>query len=57
MGPRAFRTTVVRARETLPEDAETRRNLSLTDVHPDAAAREVWAAEVAEAITAQYPRG
>ena len=51
---------VVRARETLPEDAETRRNLphrrpgQLAHRRP---AREVWAAELAEAITTQYPRG
>jgi hypothetical protein len=53
-------TTVVRARETLPEDAETRRNLSLTDGPVSShrrPAREVWAAELAEAITAQNPRG
>ncbi len=57
--PKAFGvpTTVVRARETLPDDAETRRNLSLTELHPDAAVRDVSAAELAEAIAAQYPRG
>ena len=57
--PEAFGvpTTVVRARETLPDDAETRRNLSLTELHPDAAVRDVSAAELAEAIVAQYPRG
>ena len=56
--PKAFGvpTTVVRVRETLPDDAETRRNLSLTELHPDAAVREVSAAELAEAIEAQYPR-
>ena len=57
--PEAFGvpTTVVRARETLPDDAETRRNLSLTELHPDAAVRDVSAAELAEAIEEQYPRG
>jgi hypothetical protein len=57
--PKAFGvpTTVVRTRETLPDDAETRRNLSLTELHPDAAVRDVSAAELAEAIAAQYPRG
>ena len=30
---------------------------SLTDVHPDTAVREVSAAELAEAIAAQHPRG
>ena len=57
--PEAFGvpTTVVRARETLPDDAETRRNLSLTELHPDAAVRDVSAAELAEAIEAQYPLG
>ena len=50
-------TTVVRARETLRDDAQTRRNLSLTELHPDAAARDVSAAELAEAIEAQYPLG
>ena len=46
--PEAFGvpTTVVRARETLPDDAETRRNLSLTELHPDAAVRDVSAAEL-----------
>jgi hypothetical protein len=57
--PEAFGvpTTVVRARETLPDDAETRRKLSLTELHPDAAVRDVSAAELAEVIEAQYPRG
>jgi hypothetical protein len=57
--PEAFGvpTTVVRARETLPDDAEIRRNLSLTELHPDAAVRDVSAAELAEAIEAQYPLG
>jgi hypothetical protein len=57
--PEAFGvpTTVVRARETLPDDTETRRNLSLTELHPDATVRDVSAAELAEAIAAQYPRG
>ena len=57
--PEAFGvpTTVVRAQETLPDDPETRRNLSLTELHPDAALRDVSAAELAEAIVAQYPRG
>jgi hypothetical protein len=57
--PKAFGvpTTVIRARETLPDDAETRRNLSLTELHPDAAVRDVSAAELAEAIEAQYPLG
>ena len=57
--PKAFGvpTTVVRTQETLPDDAETQRNLSLTELHPDAAVREVSAAELAEAIEAQYPLG
>ena len=57
--PKAFGvpTTVVRVRETLPDETETRRNLSLTELHPDAAVREVSAAELAEAIEAQYPLG
>lgn len=57
--PKAFGvpTTVVRTRETLPDDAETRRKLSLTALHPDAAVRDVSAAELAETIEAQYPRG
>ena len=50
-------TTVVRSRETLPDDAESRRNLSLTGMHPDVPVREVSAAELAEAIAAQYARG
>ena len=57
--PKAFGvpTTVVRAQETLPDGSEMRRNLSLTELHPDAAVRDVSAAELAEAIVAQYPRG
>jgi hypothetical protein len=57
--PEAFgvQTTAVRARETLPDDARARRNLSLVELHPDAALRDVSAAELAEAIAAQYPRG
>ena len=57
--PKAFGvpTTVVRTQETLPDDAETRRNLSLTELHPDAAVHDVSAAELAEAIEAQYPLG
>jgi hypothetical protein len=57
--PEAFGvpTTVVRARETLPDGAETRRNLSLTELHPEASVRDVSAAELAEAIEAQYPLG
>jgi hypothetical protein len=41
----------------LPADAETRRNLSLTELHPEAAVRDVSAPELAEAIAAQYPLG
>jgi hypothetical protein len=57
--PKAFGvpTTVVRTRETLPDDAQSRRNFSLTELHPDAAVRDVSAAELARAIDAQYPRG
>jgi hypothetical protein len=57
--PKAFGvpTTVVRTRETLPADAETRRSLSLTELHPDAAVRDVSEADLAETIEAQYPRG
>jgi hypothetical protein len=57
--PEAFGvpTTVVRARETLRDDTETRRNLSLTDLYPDSTVRDVSAAALAEAIAAQYPRG
>ncbi len=50
-------TTVVRTQETLPENAETRRTLSLTELHPDAVVRDVTAAELGRAIAAQYPRG
>jgi hypothetical protein len=57
--PEAFGTptTVVRTRETLPDNAENRRNLSLTELHPDAVVRDVTAAELARAIASQYPRG
>ena len=57
--PEAFGvpTTVVRTRETLPDDAEARRSLSLVERHPDAAVRDVSEAELAEAIASQYPRG
>jgi hypothetical protein len=57
--PKAFGvpTTVVRTRETLSDDAETRRNFSLTELHPGAAVREVSAGELAQALAAQYPRG
>jgi hypothetical protein len=57
--PKAFgvATTVVRTRRTLPDDARTRRSLSLTERHPDAVVREVSAAERDRAIAAQYPRG
>ncbi|MGH3039298.1 MAG: hypothetical protein ACRDLZ_07830 [Gaiellaceae bacterium] len=57
--PKAFGvpTTVIRSRETLPDDAEAKRNLSLTELHPDATVRDVSEAELAEAIAAQYPRG
>jgi hypothetical protein len=50
-------TTVVRTRETLPDNTENRRNLSLTELHPDAVVRDVTAAELARAIESQYPRG
>ena len=57
--PEAFGvpTTVVRTQETLPDNAENRRNLLLTGLHPEATVRAVSAAELAEAIEAQYPRG
>jgi hypothetical protein len=57
--PEAFGvpTTVVRTHETLPDNAETRRNVSLTELHPDAVVRDVTAAELARAIASQYPRG
>ena len=57
--PEAFGvpTIVVRTRETLPDNAENRRNLSLTELHPDAVVRDVTATELARAIEAQYPRG
>ena len=57
--PKAFGvpTTVVRTQETLPDNAENRRNLSLTELHPDAVVRDVPAAELARAIEAQFPRG
>jgi hypothetical protein len=50
-------TTVVRTRETLPDDAQNRHNLSLTELHPDAVVRDVSVAELARAIAAQFPRG
>ena len=57
--PQAFGVpaTVVRTQETLPDNAENRRNLSLTELYPDAVFHDVSAAELAEAIAAQYPRG
>jgi hypothetical protein len=57
--PQAFGipTTVVRTRSTLPDDARTRRVLSLTAVQPNAAVREVSPAELDRAISAQFPRG
>ena len=57
--PKAFGvpTTVVRTHETLPDDSENRRNLSLTELHPDAVVRDVTAAELERAIESQYPRG
>jgi hypothetical protein len=57
--PEAFGvpTTVVRTHETLPDNAENRRNLSLTELHPDAVVRDVTAAELERAIASQYPRG
>jgi hypothetical protein len=50
-------TTVVRTQETLPDNAENRRSLSLTELHPDAVVREVTAAELEREIASQYPRG
>jgi hypothetical protein len=47
-------TTVIRTRRTLPED---QISLSLTELHPGAAVREVSAAERDRAISSQYPRG
>jgi hypothetical protein len=57
--PEAFGrpTTVVRTRQTLPDDARSRRHLSLTELHPDAVVRDVSPAERERAIQAQYPRG
>jgi hypothetical protein len=57
--PNAFGapTTVVRTHETLPDTAENRRNLSLTELYPDAVVREVSPTELARTIEAQYPRG
>jgi hypothetical protein len=50
-------TTVVRTRETLADTAESRRNLSPTELYPDAAVRDVTATELVRAIEEQYPRG
>ena len=50
-------TTVVKTRRTLPDDAPSRRSLSLTELHPDAVVRDVTAAERERAIARQYPRG
>jgi hypothetical protein len=57
--PEAFGvpTTVVRTQETLHDNAENRRNLSLTELYPDAVVHQVTAAELERAIAAQYPRG
>jgi hypothetical protein len=57
--PNAFGvpTTVVRSRQTLPDDAGTRRSLSLTSLHPDATIRAVSTAELEQAKGAQFPRG
>jgi hypothetical protein len=57
--PKAFGvpTTVVRTQETLPDNAENRRNLSLTELHPDVLVRDVTADELGRAIQAQYPLG
>jgi hypothetical protein len=57
--PEAFGvpTMVVRTQETLPDNAENRRNLSLTELHPDAVVRDVTAEELERAIASQYPRG
>jgi hypothetical protein len=50
-------TTVVKTRRTLPDDASTRRQLSLTALYPEAAVLDVSAAERRRAIGSQYPRG
>ncbi len=57
--PRAFGvpTIVVRTSETLPDDADSRRQLSLTELHPDAVVRDVSPAELAAAREEQYPNG
>jgi hypothetical protein len=57
--PEAFGTPtiVVRTRETLPDDEQTRRRLTLTELHPDATVRTVTPVELNEAIAARYPRG
>ena len=57
--PKAFGvpTTVVRTQETLPDNAENRRSLALTELYPDAVVRNVTAAELGRAIEAQYPLG
>lgn len=57
--PEAFGvpTVVVRTHETLPDNAENRHNLSLTELHPDAVVRDVTAAELERAIASQYPLG
>ena len=57
--PEAFGvpTTVVQTRETLADDARTRRSLSLAALHPDAAIRDVSAAELEGAKASQFPRG
>jgi hypothetical protein len=50
-------TIVVRTRETIPDDARSRRSLSLTAQHPNAVVRDVTPTELNRAIEAQYPRG
>jgi hypothetical protein len=57
--PEAFGapTIVVRTREALPDDARTRRSLTLTELHPDATVRAVTPLELNDAMAAQYPRG
>ncbi len=57
--PRAFGvpTIVVRTSETLPDDVDSRRRLSLTELHPDAVVRDVSPAELAAATAEQYPNG
>lgn len=57
--PKAFGvpTTVLRTRQSLPDDAATHRNLSLSELHPDATIRDVSAAELERAKASQYPRG